>query len=118
MHACEIFGFAEFDAPRSKKSLNASLRYQSLALEWVQSNIGYFGRNYNRVAIFGQSSGFECDMQVIAYGGDKGAPFYEAICQSIALEVGSTSSITCGTCIEMASLSGCNSSGPQIQTYG
>ena len=36
---------------------NVGLRDQSLGLEWVNKNIGYFGGNANLVTIFGESAG-------------------------------------------------------------
>jgi carboxylesterase type B len=61
-----IFGFADSDALRSSKSLNAGLRDQRLALEWVKENIEYFGGNPDRVTIFGQSSGGTYTLHVSA----------------------------------------------------
>ena len=52
-------------------------------------------------------------MQVMAYGGSRGAPFHQAICESTALEAGSTSNITSDTWVQVTNLSGCNSSDPQ-----
>ena len=55
-------------------------------------------------------------MQVMAYGGSRGAPFHQAICESTALEAGSTSNITSDTWVQVTTLSGCNSSDPQSES--
>lgn len=39
--------------------MNAALRDQRLALDWVQKNIKNFGGDPSKVTIFGQSSGGE-----------------------------------------------------------
>ena len=57
MTSSSVFGFAESASLRAKNSLNAGLRDQRLALEWVQNNIEFFGGDPNKVTIFGQSSG-------------------------------------------------------------
>lgn len=54
-----VFGFAQSDALKSGGNMNAALRDQRLALDWVQKNIKNFGGDPSKVTIFGQSSGGE-----------------------------------------------------------
>jgi carboxylesterase type B len=53
----EVFGFAQSEALRKEGSLNAGLKDQRLAIEWVRENIGAFGGDSGNITIFGQSSG-------------------------------------------------------------
>ncbi|KAH7330167.1 Alpha/Beta hydrolase protein [Rhexocercosporidium sp. MPI-PUGE-AT-0058] len=109
-----IFGFALSEALRDSHDLNAGLRDQRLALEWVRDNIEWFGGDPDRVTIFGQSSGgLSVATQVLAYGGSKEAPFQRAICESTALEPGMTSNITLDSFNGVAYGTGCVQGDPQ-----
>ncbi|CAI7612245.1 unnamed protein product [Penicillium pancosmium] len=78
-----IFGFAATQALNESRSLNAGLRDQRLALEWVQEHIAAFGGDPDNVTIFGESDGATgVGLQITAYGGKEKAPFKRAIMQS------------------------------------
>ena len=119
------FGFAQNTALYNEKSLNAGLRDQRLAIEWVRDNIAQFGGDGEKITIFGQSSGGECacqfrfvsdftglamGMQTLAYGGEIPVPFQQAICESQALEPGITGNFTIVQMQLLADATGCNSS--------
>ncbi|KAJ5756082.1 carboxylesterase [Penicillium manginii] len=78
-----IFGFAATQTLNESRSLNAGLRDQRLALEWVQEHIASFGGDPDNVTIFGESDGATgVGLQITAYGGKEKAPFQRAIMQS------------------------------------
>lgn len=103
------FGFAQSNALKEEGSLNAGLRDQRLAIEWVKDNIHWFGGNPNNITIFGQSSGgLAVGMHLLAYGGTKPLPFQQGICQSQALEPGLTGNFTIDAMQKLVDYIGCN----------
>ncbi|KAJ5020562.1 Alpha/Beta hydrolase protein [Bipolaris maydis] len=52
-----FFGFATSDSLKEEGSMNAGLRDQRAAIEWVRDNIAAFGGDPERITIAGQSSG-------------------------------------------------------------
>ena len=74
-----IFGFARLPILKSQKALNLGMRDQRVALEWVRDNIAHFGGDPSRVTAFGLSAGGTfTSLQMVAYGGERGAPFTRA----------------------------------------
>ncbi|KAF5876870.1 putative carboxylesterase type b protein [Botrytis fragariae] len=109
-----IFGFPASEALRPNKCLNAGLRDQRLALEWIQQNIEMFGGDKDRVTIYGQSSGgLSVGLQILAYGGLKPVPFHAAVMESTALEPTMTSDIGFNSTAAVAVLAGCNTTDSQ-----
>ncbi|KAH7115112.1 Alpha/Beta hydrolase protein [Dendryphion nanum] len=104
-----FFGFAQSGSLQEEGSLNAGLRDQRLAIEWVRDNILSFGGNPSNITIFGQSSGgLAVGMHLLAYGGTKPLPFQQGICQSQALEPGLTGNFTINAMHALVDYIGCN----------
>ncbi|KAF2198790.1 putative lipase [Delitschia confertaspora ATCC 74209] len=104
-----LFGFAQSAALHDEGSLNAGLRDQRLAIEWVRDNIAQFGGDPSRITIHGQSSGgLAIGMQFMAYGGSKPLPFQRGICQSQCLEPGITGNFTLDAMRDIANYVHCN----------
>lgn len=67
------FGFLSSDEVFRNGVVNAGIRDQTFALQWVQSYIGLFGGNASQVSISGESAGGGSVMlQTMAYGGTLG----------------------------------------------
>lgn len=71
-----IFGYACLPVLKHLKSLNVGMRDQRAGLQWVKDNIAAFGGDPSKITAFGLSAGGTMtSLQLIAYGGSRGAPF-------------------------------------------
>ncbi|THH13783.1 hypothetical protein EW146_g6473 [Bondarzewia mesenterica] len=78
----------ELRCPTRRKLPHSGLKDQRLGIQWVKDNIAVFGGDPDNITIFGESSGAEAvGLQMLAYGGQKGAPFNRAIMQSGAAPI-------------------------------
>jgi carboxylesterase type B len=72
-------------AARDAGVLNLGLKDQRLALHWLQANVGAFGGDPKKVALWGQSVGGGSTVwQAVAYGGRNDGLFRAAIIDSFA----------------------------------
>ncbi|KAG4439449.1 hypothetical protein IFR05_005061 [Cadophora sp. M221] len=71
------FGFLSSDEVNRFGVLNAGIRDQTFALQWVQSYIHLFGGNASQVTVAGESAGGGSVMlQAMAYGGTLGTSLF------------------------------------------
>lgn len=71
------FGFLSSDEVNRFGAVNAGIRDQTFALEWVQDHIGLFGGDASRVTISGESAGAGSVMlQTMIYGGTLGTSLF------------------------------------------
>ncbi|KAI4598528.1 hypothetical protein KJ359_002939 [Pestalotiopsis sp. 9143b] len=71
-----IFGFARLSVLRDQHSLNAGMRDQRAAFQWVRDNIAEFGGDPTRITAYGLSAGGTAtSLQLVGYGGERGVPF-------------------------------------------
>lgn len=104
-----FFGFATSDSLKEEGSMNAGLRDQRAAIEWVRDNIAAFGGDPERITIAGQSSGgLAIGMHILAYGGEKPLPFQQGIAQSQSLEPGITGTFSRDAMTAVIDYVGCN----------
>ncbi|KAI4104941.1 MAG: hypothetical protein L6R37_002984 [Teloschistes peruensis] len=75
------FGFLSSDEVSRYGVVNAGLRDQTFALQWVQSYISLFGGNPAQVTLAGESAGGGSVMlQAMAYGGNLGDSLFVNVC--------------------------------------
>ncbi|KAF6759858.1 Alpha/Beta hydrolase protein [Ephemerocybe angulata] len=80
-----LFGFLAGSDVKKNGVLNAGLRDQQFALQWVQSHISKFGGDPEKVTIWGQSAGGGSVLQhLIANGGKTHPPLFRAAMLSSA----------------------------------
>ncbi|KAL4261835.1 Carboxylic ester hydrolase [Pleurotus pulmonarius] len=103
-----LLGFLGGAAVAADGDLNAGLRDQRAALEWVQRNIHRFGGNPDEVTIAGESAGAaSVVMQTVAFGGSKPPVFKRAIVQSIGFGPTPTSEEVEDTFKNVSTVVGC-----------
>lgn len=84
------FGFLSSDEVNTAGGLNAGLKDQRLALQWVKENIEAFGGDPSKVTIWGESAGsISVAYHLVAHGGKDEGLFRQGI-----MESGSTGTMT------------------------
>lgn len=79
------FGFLSSDEVNRFGVVNAGIRDQTFALQWVQSYVSLFGGDPSKVTISGESAGAGSVMlQAMAYGGTLGTSLFTNVCQQVA----------------------------------
>lgn len=74
------FGFLASDEVEKNGALNAGIRDQTFALQWVQDYIHLFGGDPRKVTIAGVSAGGGSVMlQAIAFGGEIGTSLFQNV---------------------------------------